>query len=537
MTRSGGRPWSLVLALVLLCVGIAGPASTQVSPQPNEVVVVALDNFGREVLDPTLDSGDGKRYAGNTTDYLVGLGPDGKLSRETGVLSDWAMGPDATIYVLKVRRGIKWQDGADLTADDVAFTMTYMARKEAICLSCGTLKQNLSKVEAVDPYTVRVYLKTPDATFIDEMAPIEGDAKVVPKHFIDAHGADAYNQSGMGSGPWKLVERKIGDYALFEANAGYWRKGGIPGFKYLRLNLVPESQTVLDMLRTREIDLGAVGADQLRLVQAAGLRVLGPRDVSTHVVMFPLSYDPKAWAHRLEFREALSLAVDREAIIKRFYPPAIGDPYDNQTAAFFSPRTLGYDPHLGKYAYDPAAAKRLLQQVGYDGTAMKFWSFVLAGASELPQVADVIAQMWQAVGINVQVVPTDYGTYWSMVTPAKQTLNPAVINVAIMTPRVRPTVLGNMRVYAVSKADGGLAQFYWDPAGADTLVNQLSGIVDPLVRANRLLQVNQRMHDEYWAIPVALRNATFAVGPKVQSWKPFPAVLSELNFPSLAPAK
>ena len=145
MMRRGVRPWPLVLALVLLCVGLTGPASTQVSPQSKDEVVGALDNFGREVLDPTLDSGDGKRYAGNTTDWLVGLGPDGKLSAETGVSTDWAMGPDATVYVLKVRRVDQVVDGTGLTADDVAFTLTYMTRTGAICSSCGTLKQNLQQ--------------------------------------------------------------------------------------------------------------------------------------------------------------------------------------------------------------------------------------------------------------------------------------------------------------------------------------------------------------------------------------------------------
>ena len=104
-------------------------------------------------------------------------------------------------------------------------------------------------------HTATVTLKAPDVTLPAVFSPMEGDLMILPKHYIERVGAKEFGEKPMGSGPWRLVSRKITQSIEYEANTKYWDRDRIPGFATLRLLLVPENRTRLAMLRRGEADM------------------------------------------------------------------------------------------------------------------------------------------------------------------------------------------------------------------------------------------------------------------------------------------
>jgi len=525
-----------MLLLVMSCTQVQAPAGAPLATAggPTGTVVVGMPTFSKEVLDPTFDSGDGKIYSGNTTDWLIGISADGKVDKTSGVLEDWQASPDAKTYTLRVRRGIKWHDGSDLTADDVKFSLDYMTQTGTVCLSCGPLAKNLASADVLDQYTVRVSLKVADNAFIELLSPVEGDAKVVPMRFIQQKGKDEYGKNPMGSGPWKFVARKQGEYAEFEVNRDYWNKDQMPRFEKMKLVLTTDPTTRLAMLRTGELDIASIGLTEIAAAEKAGLKISAVKRVATPFLGFPQSYDPAMLTNKLDFRKALSLAIDRKALVARFYPSTVADSAGGQSWPF-NQDTRGYDAGLRPYESDPAQAKELLKKVGYQGQPLQFWSFALTNNPEQPEVNEVIAQMWRDVGINVELTPVDFGSYFPKTTGAKQEFTK--IPVATYSSRTRPTVVGNMLTWMLSKAKGGLSPSYWNPSLIDAEYTKLVTSTNPAEVEAQLLALNGKLREEYWALPLIVRHQTYAVGPRIADWRPTAGNQSVPAFNTLVPKR
>jgi ABC-type transport system substrate-binding protein len=397
------------------------------------------------------------------------------------------------------------------------------------------VKTLVSNIKTLNDYTMRITLNRPAYNFVDSLSPIDGDTKVIPRHFFKQRGSAAYAQSGLGSGPWIFQSRQIGQFVRFRANTNYWNKAGIPKFQFLRIVFVPDSTTCLNRLRAGDVDMCALGLDQTAAAQSSGIRIAGAKNVASHSVVFPLSDDPNSWTNKRAFRQALSLAINQPAIIRRFYPPSIGETQDNQTAVLFSASTRGYDPELPKYKYDPAEARRLLRSINYDGTPVVLWSYVLGAATELPTINEVVAQMWTSVGVKVNIMPLDFGSFFSRLTANPINLDHNVAHAAIVTPRTRPGVLGNITTWMLRKTDGGVTGIYWRPAFIAQQYKVLSAIKDADKLEAALKKLNNTLRPEFWAIPINLRNQTWGLSTKIQSWQPVKGNPSELNLPSLTP--
>lgn len=531
MTLASSHAWRRIVVAGLLAIAtISWNLAATAQTKPTGMITAAVHTFSKEVLDPSLDSAPGLPYHGEMFDWFIGATPDGKVNLDYGVLKSYSANADATEWTFALKPALKWQDGADITADDIKFTIGYYMRPESVCTACGGLKKNVTGIDVLDRLTAKIRLKSPDVNIAAIFGPMEGDLLILPKHYIEKVGAAGFNEKPMGSGPWKFVGRKLTQSIEYAANTDYWNQDRIPGVATLKLLLVPENRTRLAMVRRGEVDMIPVEPQDATTLKSEGFEILGPKFACSTTLLFWRSYDPGFLSNKLEIRKALALAVDWAALFKAFYPPEVAEPYRGG-AATFTPLNLGFNPDLPAYKFDPEEAKRLLKAGGYNGQPVKFWSFASFENPEQKDVNEIIAGYWRAIGINVSIVPIDFGSFVPKYVSEPQKFDPP-LEVAVMSPIARPSTLGNIQTFMISHAAGGRISAYWNPDWLDGTFKELSSIADEATRARKLGDINNKMYDEYWAVPIALRHFPWATR-NVANWQPTAGTPLIMNFETL----
>jgi peptide/nickel transport system substrate-binding protein len=507
-------------------------APTPVSGKPTGTVTVAYPTFDLEVLEPSLGTISVTPYYGPMFNTLIGATPGGEPSTQYGLLEAYKISPDGRVFSMTLRKNAKWHDGVEITSDDIKFTIEHSARAEAKCVTCAFLRANLDRVEIIDRYGAALHLKQPNVAIVNLLAPIEGDLAVLPKHHFEKVGA-RFGEQPLGSGPWKFVQKKLGQFIEYEANEDYWNKERVPGFQRLRVLLVPDAKTRVAMMRAKEADLALIGPEDVEPLRKDGFKI-DPIEMTTMLTaVFFRSYDPNFLSNRLEFRKALVLAVDVDAIVKAFYPREVGTRATG--GPLFNPLTPGYDPSMPSYPYNLGEAKRLLEQVGYKGQPVNFWSFQGVNNPEQVQVNELIADYWRKAGINVRLMPVDFAA-WSLRYRAQPQNFEGPADVAVMFPGPRPSLVGNIQVWMNGQADGGIVSAYHDPSKAIRVYRQLTSTQDAAERQRILSLLNRELYEEYWAMPIVWRHGTFAVGSRVSSWQPSKGTALHLAFETLKPS-
>lgn len=532
-------PFLAVLVLVLgacqpSAVAPATPsaAPTPVSGKPTGTVTVANPTFDLEQLDPSLCTISCKPYSGEIFDTLIGATPAGEPSTKYGLLESYGISSDGRVFSMTLRKNAKWHDGVEITSEDIKFTIEHSARKDARCVTCAFLRANLDRVEVIDRYSAKLHLKQPNVALVNLLAPIEGDLAVLPKHHFEKVGTQ-FGEKPLGSGPWRFVQKKLGQFIEYEANEDYWNKERVPGFQRLRVLLVPDAKTRVAMMRAKEADLAEIGPEDVEPLRKEGFRI-DPIELSTMLTaVFFRSYDPAFLTNRLEFRKALILAVDVDAIVKAFYPREVGTRATG--APLFNPLTPGYDPALPAYPYNPGEAKRLLEQVGYKGQPVNLWSFAGTSNPEQLQVNELIADYWRKAGINVRLMPVEFGA-WSLRYRAQPQNFDGPADVAVMFPGSRPSLIGSIQVWMNGQADGGIVSVYHNPSKAVEIYRQLTSTQDAAERTKTLSQLNRQLYEEYWAMPIVWRHGTFALSPRVSNWQPSKGTSLHLAFETMRPS-
>lgn len=501
-------------------------------------MTVALPSFSKEKLYPPLFDAGGLVYFGPMFDFLIGATPDGKLSTASGALESYQPSADAKVWTLTLKPGIKWHDGSDVTSADLEFTLTEFGKTDSTCSACGSLRSNLASVDVVDGRTVKLNLKNPDVNIPVLLGPIEGDIVLLPKKHVEMVGRDGFETKPMGSGPWKFVSRKIGEGIEFEANTSYWNKERTAKFQTLKVVLAPDQNTRMAMLKRGEADLIAITPDAAPTLKSDGFKVFTVDNTLITEVLFLQSWDTSSLASKVDFRKALSLALDMDKIVESFYPGDTGKRHTGG-AVPFSPISLGVDTNLKPYPYNPAEAKKMLDAAGYTGQTVVMWNFVLPDGPEMNEVNETIAGYWQKVGIKVQIVPIEWAAFRDRLTadPQRFEATPAV-NVMAWPTSARPSVLNNLRPLMLSKQAGGsLGQLYWDPAKMDGYYKELAGTIDPAKMDARLREINREIYQEYWSLPIAMKHSPFAAGPKIEGWQPIAGISKVLVYETLVPKK
>jgi peptide/nickel transport system substrate-binding protein len=305
--------------------------------------------------------------------------------------------PDALTYVARLRRGVQFHNGRELTAEDVAYTFRslidpkFRGRTGAYAI--------VRSVEIVDPYTVAFRLKAPFVSF-----PINLVMGIVQQ------GSGAANvRTPVGTGPYKLVRFAPDDRLVLERFDGYF--GGPAKNAGLVLKVVPDDTMRGLELRKGTVDLvvNDVVPDIVWQMQREGrLRIAhGPGSDYAYIA---LNLTDPILGHA-DVRRAIGYAIDRDAIVKYlrrgFASTAVG---------IIPPMSWAFEPNVFDFRHDPAEAMRLLDAAGYPdpdgaGPAPRFRLTLKTSTSEVYRIqAAAVQQDLARVGVALTVRSQEFAT-------------------------------------------------------------------------------------------------------------------------------
>lgn len=378
--------------------GIAMPllsAPQIVFGQQGGQVRVALDELPRQ-LDPLLyQTNPGYRVMPNIFDTLLTVDYAGDGALRPALAESWER-VDARTVDLKLRPGVTFHDGTPLTAEDVAFSFGPERRTNEDSPGFGTAQQflnTIASVEAVDDQTVRVVSAIDDPTI--ELRLTAWGSQIVSKAAFEAAGGfEGFARAPVATGPFRVV-RLSADVIELQAFDNYW--AGRPDIDTLTFRLAPELSSRTAGLLSGDFDIIAdVPPDQFGPIEGnADYEIVGGPVASLRVVKFDTRNEQ---LKDVRVRRALSLAIDRQAIVDSLWAGLVEVPHGHQLASF-GPL---FEADRPPYAYDPEEARRLLQEAGYDGTPIPFRIRVAAYGPELA-TSQVLVSMWEAVGLKIDL--------------------------------------------------------------------------------------------------------------------------------------
>lgn len=327
---------------------------------------------------------------------------------EPALAESWDISPDGLTYTFHLRQGVQFHDGTPFNAAAVEFNVRriwdknfefYYPRANSFTFYAF---EPLESLRVIDDYTVEMKLKRPFAEFLRMQNQSYGQPLMVSPEAVKKAGNEGFAQAPVGTGRFKLAERREGESSTIERFDGYWGpdKAQLDKVVY---RIIGDSQAAISALKAGETDMMLwVPPDNLEDLQANGF-VISMND-GPIVNYWYLNFQNEVTSKK-EIRQAMNLATNREAIVNEL---AHGS--QRPANGIIPPGCNAHDPGFQGWTYDPERAKALVQQAGYpDGVTVTFM------VAEYGQYGDaVVARMQQdykAVGINLELQKFEWVTY------------------------------------------------------------------------------------------------------------------------------
>lgn len=320
----------------------------------------------------------------NVFEGLTRFASDGSVIK--GLAQGWEISPDGCVYTFKLRQGVTFHDGTDMEATDVVFSLD-RARAEDSVNAQKALFDNIAKVEALDPTTVKVTLNAPQGNFLFNLA--WGDAVIVAPESIDD-----IKVKPIGTGAFKFDDWKQGDSITLVRNANYWGEAAV--LDKATFKFISEPTAAFAAMMAEDIDAFYSYPAPENLAQFEADPRFTVLSGSTEGETILAMNNKQAPFDNVLVRQAVSHAIDRQAIIDG---AMFG--YGTPIGSHFAPHHPDYIDLTGNSQYDPEKAKALLAEAGLaDGfkTTLK-----LPPPSYARRGGEIIAAQLRAVGIETEI--------------------------------------------------------------------------------------------------------------------------------------
>ena len=389
-------------------------ASENVSPEPAYGDALIEGSIGEPtVLIPML-AGD------NASHQVAGLVFNGLVKYDTdlSIIGDlaesWEISKDGLIITFYLRKGVKWTDGVEFTADDVMFGFKTITNEKTPTAYAEDFLQ-VKKAEVLDSYTFRVTYEKPFAPALSSW----GNMVVLPKHLLEGKdiAKSDLTRNPVGVGPYMLRKWVSGQEVILDSNKEYFE--GRPYIDRYVYRIIPDPATMFLELRTGGIDL--MGLTPLQYTKQTENDFFRKNFQKFRYPTFVYTYMGFNLKHPFfqdkRVRQAIAHAIDKQEIVDVVLfglgKPATG-PY--------VPNTWAYNPNVKKFDYNPEKAKQLLKEAGWedtngdgilkkDGRPFKFTIFTNMGNSSRMNTATIIQWRLAKIGIKVDIRALEWSTF------------------------------------------------------------------------------------------------------------------------------
>ena len=359
-----------------------------------------------------------------------------------GLAKSWESTPDGLQWTFNLRKGVMWSDGTPFTADDVVFTFEVNFDRKMAAPGGDLFTQSdgsFPTIQKVDEHTVTFQLKEPNAAF----AAAIGSTYLVPKHkwesaykagnFREVLALSTPPQDVVGLGPYRVQSFTTDQRLVLERNPYYWKvdknQQRLPYIDRVIFVIVPDFNTAALKFQSGELDMvwgiSPDNVDAVRSKEQEGdytVYNLGP-SFNTDFIVFnqdQAKYKNPVklrWFREQKFRQAVSHAIDRDAIVRTAFQ-GHGIPLFN----FNSPANkVWYTDNITKYPYNPDRARELLKEIGIEdrngdgrledsqGNPIKFTINTNANRQYRINMATLIKENLAKIGMDVTLQPLESG--------------------------------------------------------------------------------------------------------------------------------
>lgn len=473
----------------LLATGLAGQAAAQ----PRNLTIALSTNVN--TLDPhnTTTIGTDLSVISHIHLALLVRGPDMKLQPQ--LATTWRAVDDTT-WRFTLRSGVTFSNGEALDAEAVKWNF------ERVMNPANNARVRpwfalVSEVSVISPTEIEVKTRSPYPALADQLSTFF----LLPPRWTQSNNPA---NAAVGAGPYELRQFTSGDRAVLQARAGW--TGDRPAFDNVTFRVIPEAGARIAALMAGEVDLiTGVPPSEMRRIDQSGRARSGHVDsIRSVFVKYNLLTPPFRDSRPL--RQALNAAVDREAIRDAIWN-GIGSV---STCQVLTPAYFGYNESLRAPGYDPARARRLLQEAGVRPGQLTIEFEVPVGPYLLAQeITQAVAAQLEEVGVRTRIVEMEFGAW--------------------MNKYLRAPTMGQMaylsQAWPTLDADGLLALFesgspyaYWNDEPFTALLRQARQTTDAARRRTLYAQATQRMCEEAPVLFLFTQPVTYATSNRV-TWQ------------------
>ena len=338
---------------------------------------------------------------------------DKNLQLEGVMAEAWEISPDNLTITFRLRKGIKWHDGAPFTSADVLFTYQMYIDPQVPTSYAEDFKQ-VAHAEAPDPYTFRVTYRQPYAPALESWG-----AAIHPKHLLDGKDVtkSPLSRAPIGTGPYRFVEWKSGEKLVLEANPDYY--DGQPYIRRVVYRIIPDSSTQFLELQSGGLDF--MGLTPIQYSTQTDTPAFRRGFNKYRYLSFGYSYLGynlrKPLFQDIRVRQAIAHAIDKQELIDGVL---LG--LGRAATGPYKPDTWVYNPNVKNYPFDPAAARTLLEAAGWhdgdgdgvrerNGQRLAFTIVTNQGNDLRAKTAEIVQRRLQEVGIDVQIRVVEWATF------------------------------------------------------------------------------------------------------------------------------
>lgn len=319
------------------------------------------------------------------------------------MVKEYSVENDSKVYHITLEDGLKWHDGQPLTAEDVKFTFEYVLIQSRTRFSA--IGKKVENIEVKNDKEFTITLKETDVNFINNSLT---DLRIIPKHIYENEADATAVTSSVGSGMYKLVEYKSGEYYKLEAMEDYFK--GSPKVKNLNLPIMTDKSSIQQGIISGQLagSTTSVSAAVLDTFNnASGIDILKADGYAPTMLYFNCEREP---FNNAKFRQAISLGIDMDTIIQQV---ALG--HATKGTPNFIREDLEEAEKGLSYEYNVEKANQILDELGYNqknsegirldanGSPLHFSLLTYSDSTNRVRAAELISKQLKDIGIDVEV--------------------------------------------------------------------------------------------------------------------------------------
>jgi len=397
-----------ILLAVVLCLGGCRGSTEKV--RPADTVTVALSSEPKRLNPVFLTDFTSYAVSGLIFSGLTRFDKDMKI---TGDLAEsWDIRNGGRNIRFHLKKGVLWHDGTEFTAEDVVFTYKTVTSPNVATPRSSNFG-SVKEVNVVDPYTIEVLYHEPFGSALESWS-----IGIIPKHILAGRDINdsLFDRDPIGTGPYRLKEWVSGQRLRLESFDRY--HAGKPGIEKLILRIIPDSATQLLELKNGSIDIMELDPSQYRNDMNQGTIASNFRKYSAPSYRYGflgLNLIEKRFQDK-RFRQALSHAIDKDAIIK-----AVLSGYGSRSTGPYPPQAWYYSHEATDYRYDPRKAVALLEESGWkrgaddlfqkNGFPLSFTVLTNYENRENIKTAQIIQSNLREIGIRTNISTLEWQAF------------------------------------------------------------------------------------------------------------------------------